>query len=189
MYYWLTENAFQPAMIGLLAAFAAWTFWFMTKKKALLITTIVVAVGTLGIIVIEQLIVTDAEQLRTDLYLVAGAVQANDLDTVLDYISPQAENLVAEAKFEMSQIIFKKLSVKRLSDPEIDLTSNPPTASISFNAIVAVDGSKSKYYGNIPHASGATRATLNYEKDSQGKWKIVSYNYKPITTNDLMGTK
>ena len=187
--YWLTENAFQPAMIGLLVVFGAGGFWFVLGKNPLLVAAIVALVGTIGIVVIEQLVVTDAEQIRNELVLIAGAVQSNDVDTVLGYISPKAEDMIAEAKLEMSDVVFKKLSVKRFSDPEIDLDSNPPTASISFNAVVMADCSAASRYGNAPRLNGAVRATLNYEKDSAGKWKIVDYDYKPVTTNDLMGTK
>ena len=187
--YWLTENAFQPAMIGLLVVFGTGAFWFVLKKKPLLIAAIVALVCTIGIVVVEQLIVTDSEQIKNDLVLIAGAVQSNDLDTVLGYISPEAENMIAEAKREMSDVDFKKLSVKRFSDPEIDLEATPPTASISFNAIISASTSPSSRYGNIPRINGAVRVTVFYEKDSAGKWKIVDYNYQRITTNDLMGTK
>ena len=57
MKYWLTENAFQPMMIGLLLVFVAWTFWFISRKRELMITAIAVGVSTFGIVVIETFVV------------------------------------------------------------------------------------------------------------------------------------
>ena len=188
MKYWLTENAFQPMMIGLLLVFVAWTFWFISRKRELMITAIAVGVSTFGIVVIETFVVTDAEQLRKDVASVAAAVQSNDVDATLSFISPGAQIMIDDAKREMREINFKKLSVKRFNEPKIDLDSIPPKANISFNAIVLADCSQSNRYGNVARVNGAARVTLFYEKNSDGDWKLVDYDYKRVTANDFMGS-
>ena len=61
--YWLTEDAFQPMMLGILIIFVSGAFWFMLRKRVLLVVAIFTLLLVIGVVITELLIVTDSEQL------------------------------------------------------------------------------------------------------------------------------
>ncbi len=183
--YWLTENAFQPMMWGLLTVFAAGAFGFVLRKRILIVISLVVLAITIGLVVTEQLIVTDSEQLVAEVNSVAAAITRNDQAAVLACISPKNENLINEIKNKMPKIDFKSVSVNGLTPPEIDMESIPPTAQLRFNSRVSADATRFSQIG----ASGTAmvRVTLYYEKTIGGEWRIVDYDHNRIRPNDFFG--
>lgn len=181
--YWFTENAFQPLMLGLLAAFVCGAFSFMLKNKVLLWVTLGIVAATISIVVIEQVIETDSERVTKNLLGISAALSRNDLESVLGFISDSSPQLKAEAKREMRVIEFESVTVFGLSEPEIDLSTDPPTAIIEFNGRVSADATRSSF-----HAAGVgvARFKLYYEKTDDGDWKITRYEQFRITQNDMM---
>ena len=84
----------------------------------------------------------------------------------------------------MPLLDFESVSVNNLTTPEINMDTDPPTATLRFNARVSVDASASRYGAR---GTGLSRVTLNYEKSADGKWRIRSYSHEQIRIQDFMG--
>lgn len=182
--YWLTENAFQPMMWGLLFALGSGTFGFVLRKRGLIIMSVIALCLTIGIVVTEQLIVTDSEQLIIEVHKVAGAVTRNDQAAVLACISSDNEDLINRVQREMPSIDFRSVSVFSLTPPKIDADSDPPSAQVHFTSRVNADATQSRYG---VRGSAVARVTLDYEKSSDGKWRITNFDPDRVQPNDFFG--
>lgn len=178
--YWLTENAFQPLMLGLLIVGATGAFGYVLKERRLLITAGIVFVLTLGIVITEQLIVTHKEQLVIEINSAAAAVSRNDRTAVLNHISPNYEEGIADVNHYMSVIDFSSVTVNNLV---VNHEPQGTTARLEFNARVAADATQASEFGM--EGVGLVAATLDYELSADGRWQIVNYDYRRIKPNDF----
>ena len=178
--YWLTENAFQPLMLGLLIVAATGAFGYVLGQRRLLITAGIVLALTIGIVITEQLIVTHKEQLVIEINSAAAAVSRNDSSAVLNHISPNYEQGIADVNYYMSLIDFNSVTVNNLV---VNHEPHGTTARLEFNARVSADATRASEFGM--DGVGLVAATLDYELSEDGRWQIVGYNYRRIQPNDF----
>ncbi len=181
--YWLTENAFHPMMIGLLSAISFGIAWYFYGKRVLLFITLLIIALTIGIVVTEQMIVTDREQLTSDIFDVAEALERDDVDGVLAFISESNPALRQEVKDRMPLIEFEFVGISSLKEPEIDLESKPPVAKLKF--VTRVDANAMRDPRFSAQGSGVSSVTLNYQKDNDGNWRITNYGYTRPQPSDF----
>ena len=107
---------------------------------AMLGTAAVVLVG----LVVERLVVTDREAVENTLDACVAAVKANDINRLLECISPTAPQVRAEARFVLDRFEIQKAA---LIDLEITINrlTNPPTAKAKFRASAPAGTARARF--------------------------------------------
>lgn len=128
-----------------------------------------VAVFVLLGLLVERLVVTDREAVGDALDAAAAAVEANNLDRLLDCVSPKAEKTRKDSRYVLGLCEFQKA---RICDLEITVNrlTSPPTAKAKFRAI----GQAKDRSGQIPYQGFARWVTVTMRKEGD-RWMIGDY--------------
>ena len=173
MTYWLTENSTVPMITGAILVIILLLMAFTGRDRLLALAAIVIGTLTVSIVVCEQIIVTDQEQITADLYLLADYVSNNDTDAILEHISQKQPETAANAIRDMDRVVFETcrlLGTNYFKGPD----SGNMQAEIRF-VVVATGMLKQGGYGG----TGNFKITLKMEEESEGTWKILTYNHEP----------
>jgi hypothetical protein len=144
----------------------AYAFW------SLVIAVIVSAVFLLA----ERMIVTPGEQVRQTLRTVATRVEADDVDGVLQLISPQAESLRKEVRTRMRQFKVHSISIKPNLTVTVSPQRSPTTAEARFNAVATLQAPMG---GDAPWTV-PRRMVVRFCNEGDS-WRITEYeSHEPI---------
>ncbi|MCH2182906.1 MAG: hypothetical protein MK108_12955 [Mariniblastus sp.] len=158
-------------MIGILLISAFLLTWFISRWKLFIGFAALALVAMVGAIVAEQMIVTDREQLRQDVFDLAAAVQSNDVQGVVRFVSPQSPHTIRRVQAEMPDYDFRKCRV--IGFNTIELPEGSTTrATVDFVVGFDVDATRTLDY----NGSGTRRVTLTFEKQGDS-WKITNYQH------------
>jgi len=166
----ITESPGHLITIGVLLTCFAALLWFMTQKRILAFLALLLAIGTISIIVIERSIITDREQITENIFELADYVANGDADGVASHVAPEKTNFIKRIRDEMSRI---NLSECRLTGFNEETVSGHPPDNAFFDFVVWASGN-----GHGHKGTGAVRVALEFEK-RDGKWLIVAYDYVP----------
>lgn len=168
------ESPVPYLLLGLVAESILLIVYLQTRRTAFLAAIVVVASLTAAGILVEQMVVTDREAVEQTVYNLAEAIEADDVQGVLRHVSPQAGQARADAQREMGRY---EVELARIISPlEIEFFDNtsPPTARVSFRAVVRVKEGRSGV---------AFPATLDFvitfarEGD---RWLLLGYAYEIV---------
>ncbi len=169
---WLTEGPTYSIMLGLLLTSFFALMWFIFRKRILLSLPVLAFLTMIAAIVAGQWIVTDREQLKQNIFDLAKAVQANDVSTVLQFVSQQVPNTRTRIENEMPNYDFRKCRVIGFNYVEISEDSNEE-ATVNFVVGFNVDATQTYGYDG----SGTRRVTLTFKKEGD-HWKIIDYQHE-----------
>lgn len=174
---WFTEDPWPPMFACGLAALLAVAFWSTSKRAVHLLAALgLLALG--GVIyLVEQVIVTPAEQVEA---LVASLCEdfRHKRPATLDYFSATAPELKLMCSAAMALVEVK--DDLRLTDMQTKLTNDDTRAVCHFraNAGMSVMG-----YGDVGRQPG--RFELTWAKEPAG-WKIIKIRrLHPINNEEL----
>jgi len=134
----LLESPILLGLIGLVIVGSAVFIWTQTSEKVAIYVAAVSIVVTILLVLISTQIVTDRERIQTILDEVAGALPANDQETILGYIHPSATELLARVKTELPRYEFRRAKVTSIKSITVNTTTTPQTAIAEFNVVVQV---------------------------------------------------
>jgi hypothetical protein len=136
----LVENPMPWILFGILVEAALAIALFTTQRGALLFVMIGVLLFVLGGLVLERLVVTERERVEATIETVRAALERNDFDTVLQWVSEKANHTRSEAMRASREVEFIRIKVTDMAiDPINELTS-PPTAKAHFTSVITVRG-------------------------------------------------
>jgi hypothetical protein len=169
----------QPLMILFFAALAvgaAAIAFVQTQHRYAFWSLIVAVVVSALLLLAERMIVTPGEQVRLALRTVAARLEANDINGVLDGISPQAEAMRNEVRTRMRQFKVLSVSIKPNLKVTVGPQRPPRTAEARFNAVATLNvpgGGQSPW--TIPR-----RLVVRFRREGEA-WQITEYeSYDPI---------
>jgi hypothetical protein len=166
---WLVEDSTPALVWG--AIFEAGLIFALVKtgRRWLLYAMVGLALAVGGIVWHEKHTITDTKQIRATLYDAAAAMERNNLPAVLEFISPTAHELRAQAN-QISTTV--KLDQVHLTDLKIQVNRfhDPPTATADF--FVRVSGAARA--GNFPFANFMPRAQVTLRLEN-GRWLVSGY--------------
>jgi hypothetical protein len=142
-----------------------------TGRGMLLFVMAGVALATLAGLGIERLVVTERERVMQTIDGIAAAVQANDLDAALGFISPSAKDTQDKAREVRDYVEVSHLRVRNL-DVSINKLTSPPTAKATFNVIVT--GRGKNHYAEFGEGTHVAKVTLQLRLES-GRWLITGH--------------
>ena len=142
-----------------------------TGRGMLLFIMAGAALATLAGLGVERLVVTERERVMQTIDGIAAAVQANDLDAALGFISPSAKDTQDQARRVHDYVEVSHLRVRNL-EVGINRLTSPPTAKAAFN--VMVTGRGKRQYAEFGEQTHAVKVTLQLRLES-GRWLITSH--------------
>jgi hypothetical protein len=139
--------------------------WAMLGVGALVLTGLL----------IERLVVTEREAVEHTLDAAIDAVEANDINRLLECISPKAEPIRAAARMVLGRV---EVRMARMTGLEITINrlTNPHTAKAKFRAI----GSGRDRKGELPSQGFSEVVTVELRPEG-GRWLV--FDYKPENPN------
>lgn len=168
----IAETPFHAIMLGLLAIFVFGTIWLLSKRTLFLVLAIVALLGMVGAILLERWVVTDREQICTEVDAMAAAVAANSPTSLLLHISDRFPSIkdAARGHFNRWEIEFCNLTSR--APPVIDWSQSPPRAEVSF----VVFARARQKQGDGLGGADLVGVTLQMQKETDGRWRVISYS-------------
>jgi hypothetical protein len=127
----------------------------------------------LGLLV-ERFVVTDRKAVIHTLDACVAAVEANDINRLLTYISPSAQQTQADARWVLGRFEVNRARVSGL-EITINRLTNPPTANAKFQAV----GQGRDRRGEIPYQGFAENVTVELRQEG-GHWLVAGYNVENL---------
>jgi ketosteroid isomerase-like protein len=160
---WFTETPWPPFLICSVISAAYFAQWYVHRRpRQLFVAAAFMGVGGL-VVLVERLIVTEAERVENNVYALARAFQAGDADRCAEFFSDQdakdrdtVRNVAGMTKVEGNI---------RITDLTVQVTSGGGHATSTFRASATVNFQNQ-------HGHGATRWELTWQHEGRD-WKIV----------------
>jgi hypothetical protein len=171
---WLDQNGMWLVLMCVLGTAILAGGWIQTGRKPLLYATAIPVVLGILILIAKQAIVTEQERVGLALHKIAGAIQQNDVDTVLTFIDPKSQAVIDQARQELPQYDFDEVNIKRNLEVTVFPDRNPPEAVAEFNVTVVV----SERSGALQNQRVPRFAVVTFVK-RDGQWRVASYEHHP----------
>lgn len=136
----LLESPWPYIWTGVLALVLLGVAFFNTRHPKLLSAMAGVLVVTLLLVLMEWAVVTDRESVENTLEDVALALESNDLDRVMAYMSPTAGNIRNHAQMFLPRIEVSDANVGGDLKVTINRLTSPPTARAEFTGRISFKG-------------------------------------------------
>jgi ketosteroid isomerase-like protein len=164
---WLVESPWPTLMLGL-AVEVGLAIWLIRSGRVAAIAAMgIVLAATVGLLVVERLVVTDAEAVEDALADAAAALEANDPPRVLALFAPDSPRL-AEVRSILSRMTVRDARVG--GDLEIRFDDKAQTANTTFTARVEARDNQ----GQLPHEHFIRRLSVTLHRQGD-RWLIYDY--------------
>lgn len=171
---WITENPFLIVLTTLFLGVVLIILFFQTRKKLFLILAGLMGVIAVASVVVEQMIVTEKEQVEALVQKLADNVRDNDMEGILDSIVPEAKQTRTSVERLMPSCDFTTCAANR--KPEFDVIDES-SMTIYFPVFVRVNES--------PYGPGQSPVDIKLDLVKRnGKWMIEDYGFKLPTESD-----
>jgi len=175
---WVIEEPLPAVLVLATAACGCLALWSSARKRALVVTAVLLIALCPAVFVVDQLVVTDGERLVDSIYDLADAFRMRKLRETLSHFSPNAAK-------ERSQITWAVNNVEvdpdlRLTDFQTKVFANGTRATSHFRAngtfhVMGFDGR---------HPS---RWLLTWQKEA-GRWQIIQVERLNVVNGERIGT-
>ena len=121
-------------------------------------------------VILEQLVVTEAEKVTSTIHTIAKDMQTNDVAAVLAHISAGKTELRAYAESVLKRVRVEKVSIKRNLKVVVPSSGAPSTAIAKFNAVARLED-KTSTFGKqtVPRF-----ITLHLSKEGEN-WRVTDF--------------
>ena len=165
----LIESPWPAIFFGIIALAILAVILVQTRRGVVLLAMIGVLALTLAGVGLEWLVVTERERVEDTLYGAAAAIEANDLDRLMPYISPSAPYTPRRARTVMRQYKFTEARINNVQIEINELTS-PPSAKAEMIGIFSVIDTLNE----LPYTSGRIGLTIELRLEN-GRWLITGH--------------
>jgi hypothetical protein len=170
---WLFDSPITILLGAVAIGFLLGVAWVQTGKNVFLYSIAGVALAAVGLLVLERTVETDGEKVRKLLYQIAGEIETNDVDAVMQHIISSQPKLAEFAKQEMGRYTFTGVTITKIHSITEFPRKQPPAVVAEFNVLVGV----SSRQGDISVDSQPIFFKITFWKDDDGRWKIADYEY------------
>jgi hypothetical protein len=169
----------QPLVIivsGVVLLVIAYFFWTQTRFKWILHLMAVLALLTIGLVIIAQLVHTDKEQVVTTLDEIAAVVEANDVPGAMAYFAQDANTQAIRdrAEAEMPNYHFSRCRISKIKSFKVIEGEGLKKAEITLDVVAEVSA-PSLYNSKM---NGIREMTLMMQKQPGGEWKLLDYSHR-----------
>jgi hypothetical protein len=159
-----------PAVISctmVLIVFGA--LFLKTGRASIIVVMAAVLASLVGLVALEQTIVTETEEVEDTLHGIAENLEANNLPEVLASFAPNCPGL-AQARSALSRVTVENAVVGRDLEVRINRLTSPQSATAFFTGrIQARDNS-----GTIPYENLIRKFKVKLERHGD-RWLVANY--------------
>jgi hypothetical protein len=166
---YFTEDSLWMIFAGIAVEAVLGVILFRTGRGTALWAMIGVALLVVLGVAVERLIVTEKEEVEYALDDIAAALDANDLNRVLAFISPADKKSRSEAAWAMDRCEIRGTTVLGLQVIVNELFI-PHTAQARFRGIIRYRDRKNE----IPYNSYASDFSVSFRKEGD-RWIVTGY--------------
>ncbi len=167
----ILESPWPAIVCGIFVEAILAVVFVNTRRKSVLVAMAVVLLLAAGGVALEKWWVTDREEIESTLNEIADALEANDLERVLSFIAPDAEETPGLARIYMALVTVKSAKVRNL-EVEINRLTSPPVAKTRFMGNVDCEGNA--VMGNMMQVPDR-KYLLDFEAEFlliEGRWMV-----------------
>jgi hypothetical protein len=168
------ESPVPVICIGVVAEVLLAIILWRTGRGRLLWAMLGVAAFVLLGVLVEWLVVTDREAIKNTLAAGAAALEANNLDRLLDCMSPGSRQPRDDARWVLHRV---QVESARFANLEITFGpgGKPPTAKARFMAIVKGRDRQ----GEIPYQAFVHWVVVDFRPE-RGRWLATGYDIEDV---------
>jgi hypothetical protein len=166
---WLMENPAAIITGGVLLELALAVVLLRSGRGVVLALMLLAALATAGLLAIERLVVTDNEAVRDTLDRVAATLLTNDLDKVLAFVDPHADEVRQHARMVLPGLDFKEAHIGGDVDLKFHPLVSPPRVTAQFFAHFRVQERHGSSFG---HDQAVQRLRVELHR-VDGRWLIT----------------
>ena len=171
------ESPFYALITGIPICVLLIAIWLQTGIHKLLIAAVIVAALTVTMVLVENTVKTPRERIYDTIFAIANAVENEDFERAVGYVSPNAEIVRSQALAELNKYDISSVSIKSNLIVLYNEDTSPPTASTGFN--VVVKGSSQRLGITNQIVPRYLQVDFEYEQ-SKDAWYVTSYGHSDI---------
>ena len=128
-------------------------------------------------VLVENAVKTPRERIYDTIFAIANAVENEDFERAVGYVSPKTEIVRSQALAELNKYDISSVSIKSNLIVLYNEDTSPPTASTGFN--VVVKGSSQRLGITNQIVPRYLQVDFEYEQ-SKDAWYVTSYGHSDI---------
>ncbi|MBT4864192.1 MAG: hypothetical protein HON53_03600 [Planctomycetaceae bacterium] len=174
---WFTETPWPPILVCL-AIGAVLVYRFSVTQRSVFLGVALAMVGlAVGIYFIEQAVITESEQIEANVLLLADAVQQDDVEGMLSFLSPREDEL--RTKIAGGLALYDVGDDLRITDLHVRMEAEDSIGISHFRANGTISGK-----GSGGTLRVATRWELTWRR-VEDQWEITRVvRLHPIRNNE-----
>lgn len=133
---YLAENALPIWVAGAVLLTMAGVAFMLRRNTTTLAAMVAVLLVTATLLAIEHFVETPREAVERTLFEMADVVETNDVEGALAYIAPGASQIRSDLETLMPQVRIERANIMGTPVTNVDLTTNPPTATVACRGFV-----------------------------------------------------
>ncbi len=138
----LVESPWPATIVALVLLIVFGTIFVRTGRPIVLVAMALVVVALAGMVALEQVVVTDREEVEDTLHGIADDLEANDVPAVMASFAPHAPRR-SEAQRVLEDVTIRSASIGRDLEVRINKLTSPPTATVFFTGHINVNARES----------------------------------------------
>jgi hypothetical protein len=166
---WLAENALPIWACGAVALTMALVIYFQTRTNGALFGVVAVLGVTGVLLLVEWAAETSREAVERTLYELADAVEANDIQGALQFVSPGASQIRNDIETLMPLVTIDTANIMGSPLIEVNQNDRPPSAKVEcrgfFHGTMKQNGMK---------GGDAAQITIYFVSDDD-RWLVSEY--------------
>lgn len=176
---WLVEEPLYIAILGIITIAFLFYAWTQTGYRWMMHAMFAAIALTLGMLLLEHLVDTEAELIEKTVLQIARDCETNDIDRILPHVYSGAPVAADEARREFGRHVVSDVDIKHNLEVRIVPNESPPLAEVSFNVGLNV---RERREGGINYGPVRLFVQLTMRKEG-GQWKVASYRYQEPTAS------
>ena len=162
---WFTDTPWPPILICVVIGVILFLVWSSNKRGMYLLAAGGTIVAAAMVFVVEQIVITEAERVEANVYALADAVKADNIDQTMSFFSERAGG--GRAKIATAMSLYDIDDNMRITGLQVEIIAANSIGTSRFRANGMVTGKGSGIRGR-----GTTRWLLTWSRE-EGEWKIT----------------
>jgi len=171
---WLFEQPLVIVALGVATILALGAAWSSSGRKELLYAAGAVFALLIAGLIVERVVVTDNEAIRTTLQQIARDVKSNNRAAVARHIHSAAPSLKQKAESELPNYQFAECRVTKIHLIDVDASAEPRSAMVEFNVIAS---GTFKQPGFEVTDTVPRWVKLHLLREPDGRWTVAEYEH------------
>jgi len=136
---WLMESPLIIGVLGTALTVMVASGWTTTGNRYVGLGAVLLALLTVGMVVLERYVETDREIVSNLVHQLADKAEQGDVAGLLEHVHPRGTQVRERIERDMSTWEFTKVEIKRNLRVTPELNHQPPRVVATFNVLIGAD--------------------------------------------------